>query len=260
MGEEQRAAQRIDLAEPVQAKVGDVAAKIVDLSLVGCRIEHAEKLSMGATLPLSFEWRGEPVRMTVKVARTELRSSSGKMMYSTGIQFAPSVDSSPEVVQRIMGSLIKKSVEEHAPAEVPIFFERAPFFRDDEPGEPPPAAPPAPPARPPAAPPPAARATTPAPAPAPPPASVPMAVGVIALSEGTDDGGPSYELDFNPAATATHMDAHVETVIATQSFELDTDDAEAVADEHQHQPAGQSFELEGETEERYVRCTFEDGQ
>ena len=123
MGEEQRAAQRIDLSEPVPAKIGDVEATIVDLSLIGGRIEHAERLSMGASMTLKFKWRGEDVSQKAKIARTEMRSVDGKMMYSTGVQFAPSVDEAPEPIRKIMASLVKTSVASKPAAEVPIFFD-----------------------------------------------------------------------------------------------------------------------------------------
>jgi hypothetical protein len=255
VGEEQRAAQRIDLTEPVSAKVGDVAAKIVDISLVGCRVEHAEKLTMGATPSLSFQWRDEPVRIAVKVTRTELRSASGKMMYSTGLQFATSVDTSPEAVRRIMASLVKTNVTEHPPAEVPIFFERAPFLRDEEKEEP------LPPAR--------ASAQVAAP--------TPFRGGAIALPAehvdtnsssfeldyspaATATNSSSFELDYSPAATATHIDAHAETAIATRSFELEGDEIATAVEEHHEDAAAQSFELHVETPQQFARCTFEDGK
>lgn len=246
MGEEQRAAQRIDLPEPVPAKIGDVEAKILDVSLVGCRIEHAERLAIGAVMPLRFAWRGEQVQITAKVARTELRSVSGRMTYSTGLQFATSVDTSPDAVRRIMTSLVKTSVSERPPAELPVFFERAPFFRDDTPDEKP--------ARPAARTPP-----PPPPAPAPAPAAVPAVA--MAMGDGEIDvGGPSFELDLNPAAATTHFDFHDEPAVASRSFELEGEEppvVQVVQIEEHDVPDSQSFELEAERHERYVRCTYE---
>jgi hypothetical protein len=234
VGEEQRAAQRIDLAEPVPAKVGDVEATMVDISLVGCRIQHFDRLAIGATIPLQFSWRGEPVRITVKVARTELRSVAGRMAYSTGLQFATSVDSSPDAVLRIMASLVKTSVAEREPEEVPIFFERAPFFREEE--ETPPPAPP----------------RRPSPAAVPAKTVAPSAVEIEA-------GGPSFELDFGPADAAAQFDA-VEPAIASRSFELETTDGLSEVEEEQESAPAPSFELEPEAKERYVQCTLENGK
>ena len=121
------------------------------------------------------------------------------MVYSTGVQFAPSVDESPDAVRKIMASLVKTSAAAKPAAEVPIFFERARFPRRGagrtEAGTPAPKAPPAPKVAPPLPPPP-----QPHPAPA------------IALAMGDGEpvveiGGPDYELDFTPTASPTHYDS-----------------------------------------------------
>jgi len=257
VGEEQRAAQRIDLPEPVPARIGDVEAKIVDLSLIGGRIEHAERLSMGASMTLQFKWRGEDIRQKAKIARTEMRSVDGKMMYSTGIQFAASVDEAPEPMRKIMASIVKTSVAAKPAAEVPIFFEIAPFFRDEEPAVEKPPARPAPKAAP--APPP-----PPAPKPQPAPMIVPAPAPAIAMGDGepmADIGGPDFELDFNPAATPTHYEYHAEPVVASQSFELEGEQLLTVEDIAIHDVAHTHFELEvEEAKPRFVRCAFEEGK
>ena len=275
MGEEQRAAQRIDLPEPVPAKIGDADARIVDVSLIGCRIEHAERLAMGAAMPIRFTWRGENIALNAKVARTEMRSIGGRMMYSTGLQFAASVDESPEAVRRIMASLVKTSVADKPAAEVPIFFERAPFFRHDEEEEAP-KAPPPPPVQPPkpqpapkpqvAAPKPAApkpQAPPPAPPPiqAPIPAPAPVTAAAIALGEEMPEiSGPDFELDLNPTATPTHYDFDAAPAVASQSFELEGEDIGLSFEHEVHEmPSSPSFELEVEEAPRYVRCSFENG-
>lgn len=270
MGQEQRAAQRIDLPEPVPAKIGDIDAKIVDVSLVGSRIEHAERLAMGAAMPLRFRWRGEAIEVKAKVARTEMRSIDGKMMYSTGVQFAATVDESPEPIRKMMASLVKTSVADKPAAEVPIFFERAPFFREDEPEEPrPPRPAPKVPASPP--PPPKVAAAPPSPkfaAPPPPPPPKPApAAAAIAMGDGEpmlDIGGPDYELDFAPAASPTHYDFDAAPAVASQSFELEGEQLLTVEDIAIHEVVTTpSFELAVEEEEpqaRFVRCSFEDGK
>lgn len=242
MGQEQRAAQRIDLPEPVPAKIGDIEAKIVDVSLVGSRIEHAERVSMGATMPLRFNWRGEAMLLKVKVTRTEMRSIGGRMMYSTGVQFASSVDESPEAVRKIMASLVKTSVADKPPAEVPIFFERAPFFRDEEPHEPKPAAKPAH----------AAPKAAPAPA------------AAFAMGDGepvAEVAGPDFELDFTPTAAATHYDFDIAPAVASQSFELEGETLLSVDDIAIPDVASRSFELDAEEAKPvFARCLFEDGK
>jgi hypothetical protein len=255
VGQEQRAAQRIDLHEPVAAKLGEIDAMILDVSLVGSRIEHSERVSMGATMPLRFSWRGEAMLIKAKVARTEMRSAGGKMIYSTGVQFAPSVDESPDAVRKIMASPVKTSAAAKPAAEVPIFFDRAPFFRDEEPDEPKPAkpAPPAPKAAPPAPPPP-----QPLPQHAP--------VTVLAMGDGEPvveiSGGPDFELDFAPEASPTHYDFDLAPAVASQSFELEGEALLTVDDIAIPDAAmSRSFELDvEEAKPVFARCSFEDGK
>jgi hypothetical protein len=256
VGQEQRAAQRIDLPEPVSGKIGDIEVKIVDVSLVGSRIEHVERVAMGATMPLRFNWRGEAMLIRAKVTRTEMRSIGGKMVYSTGVQFANSVDESPDAVRKIMASLVKTSVADKPPAEVPIFFERAPFFRDEEPDEPKPAKP-------------AHAAPRAAPAQAPPPAPQrqphPAPAAALAMGDGepvADFVAPDYELDFAPTAAATHYDFDIAPAVASQSFELEGEALLTVDDISIPDVAmSRSFELEVEQAKPvFARCAFEEGK
>ena len=270
MGEEQRAAQRIDLPEPVPAKIGDAEARVLEISLVGCRIEHADRLAIGATVPVYFVWRNDPIQLSAKVARTEMRSVGGRMMYSTGLQFATSVDTSPDAIRRIMASLVKTSVAERPPAApVPIFFERAPFFRDDDEEEQKPTRPPAPKPAAPKPPPPAPKpAAAPKPAPVKPVPEPEPVIAVVPMMEEApevDIGGPAFELDFNPAAAPTHYDLLDEPVVASQSFELEGDlegdEIAAAVEQNLDMSVGESFELEvEETPPRYIRCTLEEGK
>jgi PilZ domain-containing protein len=239
VSDELRAAQRIDLPEPVPAKLGDVDAKIVDLSLIGSRIEHMERLSMGANVPLRFNWRGEAIAVKVKVARTEMRSVGGRTVYSSGLQFASSVEESPEPIRRMMAALVKTSVAAKPAAEVPIFFERAPFFREDDHEE-----------------------HKPAPRPQPVPRQTPQAPAAIAMGDGepmADVGGPDYELDFTPAPSPTHYELNAEPAVASQSFELEGEGLLTVEDIAigRHTP---SFDDVEEAEPRFVRCTLEGGK
>jgi hypothetical protein len=185
-----------------------------------------------------------------KVARTEMRSVGGKMVYSTGVQFAPSLDESPEAIRKIMASLVKTSVAAKPAADVPIFFERAPFFRDDEPEEP---------KKPHVAP------KVAAPPPPPPPQPQPAPAAALAMGDGEplpDLGGPDYELDFAPASAATHYDFDIAPAVASQSFELDGEALLTVDDISIPDVAmSRSFELAvEEAKPVFARCAFEDGQ
>lgn len=78
------------LQEPIDAKIGDMEARIVEIDLTSGRIEHTGRLSMNATVTLQFKWRGEKMRLKAKIARTEMRSLRGKPGYISAVTFAAS--------------------------------------------------------------------------------------------------------------------------------------------------------------------------
>ena len=109
--EQKRNAERLPLDSPIEATASGVAVRIVELSAIGCRIEHREKISLNSTTRLRFTWKARPVDLTAKVARQQLLPG---MVFSSGLQFAKSLDAAPEV----MRSIVKTLTAEELPAEV----------------------------------------------------------------------------------------------------------------------------------------------
>jgi hypothetical protein len=105
--EQRRYAERITLKEPIVAMIGDMEARIVEISLIGGRIEHVGRLNMNSAVTLQFRWQGENVKLKAKIARTEMRSIGGKMGYSSGVDFAKSAAEAPVILQRIVASFIE---------------------------------------------------------------------------------------------------------------------------------------------------------
>jgi hypothetical protein len=105
--DQKRLAERIELKQPIEGTIGDVAVQIVELSLLNCRVEHYGRLTMGSNASLHFQWRGEKIKLKGKVARTEMRPIGGKPGYSSAVQFATSLEDSPEPLQRVVRSLVQ---------------------------------------------------------------------------------------------------------------------------------------------------------
>jgi hypothetical protein len=105
--EQRRYAERITLQEPIVAMIGDMEARLVEISLIGGRIEHVGRLNMASAVTLQFRWQGENVKLKAKIARTEMRSVGGKMGYSSGVDFAKSAAEAPVILQRILASFIE---------------------------------------------------------------------------------------------------------------------------------------------------------
>ena len=90
--EQKRNAERLPLDAPIDATAGGVPVQVVELSAIGCRIVHREKLSLNSTTRLRFRWKSQPVELRGKVARQQLRPG---MIYESGLQFAVSLDDVP---------------------------------------------------------------------------------------------------------------------------------------------------------------------
>lgn len=103
--------------------MGGFAAEIVEVSLIGCQIEHVDRITPKARLPLRFKWRGQPVRIDATVMRSEMRSIGGKPAYLSGLAFCESADESPTVIREIVGWLAeaaKSAVRKEQATESPV--------------------------------------------------------------------------------------------------------------------------------------------
>ena len=163
--DQQRNAERIPLTEPIDGTIESAEAHIVELSLIGAKIEHFNRLSMGASATVQFRWKGKPIKIKGKIARTEMRSMHGKTGYMSGVTFAPRAEEAPQELRWIMSTFVETlDVESELPPLPPP---------QATPPPPPPAAPkpaaskPAQPAAAPAKPAPVRKAPTPPPMPAP---------------------------------------------------------------------------------------------
>ena len=134
MAEDQRrSAERVPLDIPIEGKIGEIFVRLVEISLIGCLLEHSDRMSMGSTFTVQFRWVGENVSLKGRVVRTEMRSVDGRPGYLSGVQFAERVEDSPEALQRVLRSLLPDSMPE-IEAAAPSLFAEHPFFRhaDDE--------------------------------------------------------------------------------------------------------------------------------
>jgi len=105
--DERRGAQRLAVPKPVPCTYGGFESKIVEISLVGCQIQHADRITPKSRLPLKFKWRGTDVRVEATLTRSEMRSVGGKPAYLSGIEFCKTPEESPGVIREIVQWLEK---------------------------------------------------------------------------------------------------------------------------------------------------------
>jgi|SRR5581483_4757051 len=97
--------------------VGDVPARITEISLINCRLEHAGKVAMGSNITLQFDWSGEKFRLKGKLTRSEMRPIGGKLTYLSAMQFSDSIESAPAALRRLIAHFLGAAKE--APAAPP---------------------------------------------------------------------------------------------------------------------------------------------
>lgn len=134
--DERRQAERFPLPKKANATFGGFEARIVEISLIGCQIEHTDRIAPRSHLPLRFKWRGEQVRLEATVMRSEMRSIGGKPAYASGLSFCESADQSPPVVRQVVRWLADAAkaaahVEEAEPAAAAAPGS-TPFLRVDQ--------------------------------------------------------------------------------------------------------------------------------
>ena len=119
--DERRGAQRLAVPKPVACTFGGFEAKLVEISLIGCQIQHTDRIPPKARLALKFLWRSKDIRIEATVVRSEMRSVGGKPAYHSGIEFCRTPEESPAVIREIVDWLAKASgvVPASAPSAPP---------------------------------------------------------------------------------------------------------------------------------------------
>jgi len=84
MDRERRQAARSKLTDPLPVRIGAMTGRVVDLSVIGARVEHEEKLTVGSLVELELQG----VRFKGRVARSEISGrKGGALVYQSGIHF-----------------------------------------------------------------------------------------------------------------------------------------------------------------------------
>ena len=84
---------------------------IVDLSIVGARVEHQFALAAGRRVRLDFACEGESISLLCDVTRCKLQRGSGRtgVVYASGLRFCDPPESSAAALKRVItGFLVRK--------------------------------------------------------------------------------------------------------------------------------------------------------
>ncbi|HJW93388.1 MAG TPA: PilZ domain-containing protein [Thermoanaerobaculia bacterium] len=127
MDRERRQAERSKLPEPLPVRIGVTAGRLLDLSMIGARVEHEEKLTVGSMVDLELQG----VRFKGRVARSEISGrKGGALVYQSGIHFSELTPEASGAIAVILRGPepAKPAAAQPAPASGSSLF----FQADDE--------------------------------------------------------------------------------------------------------------------------------
>ena len=131
-----RRVQRVHLAQPVVARLGATQVVLVDLSVLGARVEHHMPLTAGSHARLVCDIDSERIVAECRIVRSRLERMSGGAdgltVYHSGLEFDSLDESMRETLKAIIGRFISRALEEqklnargimpqHDVAKMPIF-------------------------------------------------------------------------------------------------------------------------------------------
>ena len=132
-----RRVQRIHLATPVMARLGTVQVVLVDISLLGARIEHHIPHIAGARSKLAFTYEHEEISTECRIVRSRLERFSvgadGLTVYHSGLEFEETSADMKARLKLMISRFISRALEEqkmNARGEIPQHdVSKMPIFR-----------------------------------------------------------------------------------------------------------------------------------
>jgi hypothetical protein len=130
--------QRVHLSLPVTGRFGSTQVVVVDISVLGARIEHHVPLGTptGGDANLAFVWEDEEISVDCRVVRSRLERFSvgadGLTVYHSGLEFLDPKQEARDKLKGIIGRFIARALEEqkaNARGVVPTSVEKMPIFR-----------------------------------------------------------------------------------------------------------------------------------
>lgn len=132
-----RRVQRVHLAQPLVARLGSAQVVLVDLSVLGARVEHSVPLIAGALTRLTFDFEGAEMVLECRIVRSRLErfsvGSDGLTVYHSGLEFQQAEGDMRGRLKKIIGRFIAAALEEqklNARGVLPQHsVDRMPIFR-----------------------------------------------------------------------------------------------------------------------------------
>ena len=132
-----RRVQRVHLAQPLLARLGATQVLLVDISVLGARVEHHVALPAGSHATFSFRWESDEVSTRCRIVRSRLERFSvgadGLMVYHSGLEFESMSADARGRIKAMLARFIGRALEEqklNARGVMPEHdVDRMPIFR-----------------------------------------------------------------------------------------------------------------------------------
>lgn len=111
-----RRVERVHLAQPLVARLGATQVVLVDLSVMGARVEHHVPLIAGAYSQLTFRWDDAAIAVDCRIVRSRLERFSagpdGMTIYHSGLEFEGLSSETRTRLKQMIGGFIVRALEE----------------------------------------------------------------------------------------------------------------------------------------------------
>lgn len=111
-----RRVQRVHLAQPLLARLGSAQVLLVDISVLGARVEHHVPLIAGGHSTLSFQWNDDEIATTCRIVRSRIERFSvgtdGLTVYHSGLEFENASTAVRAQVKSMIATFITRAMEE----------------------------------------------------------------------------------------------------------------------------------------------------
>ncbi len=131
-----RRVQRVRLAQPLIARLGATQVVLVDVSVMGAKIEHHTPLAAGARARLFFAWDDEEIETECRIVRSRLERFSvgadGLTVYHSGLEFDEIDPNTKSKLKEMIARFITRALEEqklNAKGMLPASVDHMPIFR-----------------------------------------------------------------------------------------------------------------------------------
>lgn len=143
---DRRRVERVALPEPLEGRLGELAVSVIEIGLLGARIESAEfgDATLPNFMPLRFFWGGEKLEFDARLAhRDAFHGEYGETVHRIGLEFIKAHGESNRLVRELVTLHVMRMLAEakanalgKSEAAQSTPFLATSFFSDPEPEKP----------------------------------------------------------------------------------------------------------------------------